>query len=203
MKEAIKQAKKAYALDETPIGCVIVCEGKVISRGYNRRNTDKNPLAHAEITAIRKASRRLGDWRLEGCTMYVTLEPCQMCAGAIVQSRMDRVVIGCMNPKAGCAGSILNLLQMDRFNHQAEITAGVLEEECSSLMKQFFRELREKKKKEKRSFLFICHDLALVQAFCDRVLVMYDGKIIESGTPEEIICNPREDYTRRLVDSVL
>ena len=106
MKEAIKQAKKAYALDETPIGCVIVCEGKVISRGYNRRNTDKNPLAHAEITAIRKASRRLGDWRLEGCTMYVTLEPCQMCAGAIVQSRMDRVVIGCMNPKAGCAGSI-------------------------------------------------------------------------------------------------
>ncbi len=151
MKEAIKQAKKAYALDETPIGCVIVCEGKVISRGYNRRNTDKNPLAHAEITAIRKASRRLGDWRLEGCTMYVTLEPCQMCAGAIVQSRMDRVVIGCMNPKAGCAGSILNLLQMDRFNHQAEIAAGVLEEECSSLMKQFFRELREKKKKEKRS----------------------------------------------------
>ena len=151
MKEAIKQAKKAYALDETPIGCVIICEGKVISRGYNRRNTDKNPLAHAEITAIRKASRRLGDWRLEGCTMYVTLEPCQMCAGAIVQSRMDRVVIGCMNPKAGCAGSILNLLQMDRFNHQAEITAGVLEEECSSLMKQFFRELREKKKKEKRS----------------------------------------------------
>lgn len=151
MKEAIKQAKKAYALDETPIGCVIVCEGKVISRGYNRRNTDKNPLAHAEITAIRKASRRLGDWRLEGCTMYVTLEPCQMCAGAIVQSRMDRVVIGCMNPKAGCAGSILNLLQMDSFNHQAEITAGVLEEECSSLMKQFFRELREKKKKEKRS----------------------------------------------------
>ena len=151
MKEAIKQAKKAYALDETPIGCVIVCEGKVISRGYNRRNTDKNPLAHAEITAIRKASRRLGDWRLEGCTMYVTLEPCQMCAGAIVQSRMDRVVIGCMNPKAGCVGSILNLLQMDRFNHQAEITAGVLEEECSSLMKQFFRELKEKKKKEKRS----------------------------------------------------
>jgi len=151
MKEAIKQAKKAYALEETPIGCVIVYEGKIISRGYNRRNTDKNPLAHAEITAIRKASRKMGDWRLEGCTMYVTLEPCQMCAGAIVQSRMDRVVIGCMNPKAGCAGSILNLLQMDRFNHQAQITAGVLEEECSSLMKQFFRELREKKKKAKKN----------------------------------------------------
>ena len=148
MKEALKQAKKAYALEETPIGCVIVHEGKIISRGYNRRNTDKNPLAHAEITAIRKASKRLGDWRLEGCTLYVTLEPCQMCAGAIIQSRMDRVVIGCMNPKAGCAGSVLNLLQVDRFNHQADVTRGVLEEKCSELMKSFFRELREKKKKK-------------------------------------------------------
>ena len=123
-------------------------EGKIISRGYNRRNTDKNPLAHAEITAIRKASKKLGDWRLEGCTLYVTLEPCQMCAGAIIQSRMDRVVIGCMNPKAGCAGSVLNLLQVDRFNHQADVTRGVLEEKCSELMKSFFRELREKKKKK-------------------------------------------------------
>ena len=148
MKEALKQAKKAYALEETPIGCVIVHEGKIISRGYNRRNTDKNPLAHAEITAIRKASKKLGDWRLEGCTLYVTLEPCQMCAGAIIQSRMDRVVIGCMNPKAGCAGSVLNLLQVDRFNHQADVTRGVLEEKCSELMKSFFRELREKKKKK-------------------------------------------------------
>ncbi|BDZ84268.1 tRNA-specific adenosine deaminase [Claveliimonas bilis] len=148
MKEALKQAKKAYALEETPIGCVIVREGKIISRGYNRRNTDKNPLAHAEITAIRKASKKLGDWRLEGCTLYVTLEPCQMCAGAIIQSRMDRVVIGCMNPKAGCAGSVLNLLQVDRFNHQADVTRGVLEEKCSELMKSFFRELREKKKKK-------------------------------------------------------
>lgn len=148
MKEALKQAKKAYALEETPIGCVIVHEGKIISRGYNRRNTDKNPLAHAEITAIRKASKKLGDWRLEGCTLYVTLEPCQMCAGAIIQSRMDRVVIGCMNPKAGCAGSVLNLLQVDRFNHQADVTRGVLEERCSELMKSFFRELREKKKKK-------------------------------------------------------
>ena len=112
MRQAIRQAKKAYELDETPIGCVIVREGKVIGRGYNRRNTDKNPLAHAEITAIRKASRKLGDWRLEECTLYVTLEPCQMCAGAIVQSRVARVVVGCMNPKAGCAGSILNLLDM-------------------------------------------------------------------------------------------
>ena len=149
MKEAIRQAKKAYALDETPIGCVIVCGGKIISRGYNRRNTDKNTLAHAELTAIRRASRKMGDWRLEGCTMYVTLEPCQMCAGAIVQSRMDRVVIGCMNPKAGCGGSVLNLLQMEEFNHQVELETGILETECSDLMKRFFKELRERKKKEK------------------------------------------------------
>ena len=149
MKEAVRQAKKAYALEETPIGCVIVYEGKIIGRGYNRRNTDKNPLAHAELTAIRKASRKLGDWRLEGCTMYVTLEPCQMCAGAIVQSRIDRVVVGCMNPKAGCTGSILNLLNVAEFNHQAELETGVLGEECSRLMKQFFKELRERKKEEK------------------------------------------------------
>lgn len=147
MRAAIKQAQKAYALNETPIGCVIVYDGKIIGRGYNRRNTDKNPLAHAEIAAIKKASRKMGDWRLEGCTMYVTLEPCQMCAGAIIQSRMTRVVVGCMNPKAGCAGSVLNLLQVKEFNHQAELTAGVLEEECSALMTGFFRELREKKKK--------------------------------------------------------
>lgn len=147
MKEAIRQAKRAYELEETPIGCVIVYDGKIIGRGYNRRNTDKNPLAHAEITAIRKASRKIGDWRLEDCTLYVTLEPCQMCAGAIVQSRIPRVVVGCMNPKAGCVGSILNLLNMDAFNHQAQVETGVLEEECSGLMKQFFRELREKKKR--------------------------------------------------------
>ncbi len=147
MRAAIKQAQKAYALNETPIGCVIVYNGKIIGRGYNRRNTDKNPLAHAEIAAIKKASRKMGDWRLEGCTMYVTLEPCQMCAGAIIQSRMTRVVVGCMNPKAGCAGSVLNLLQVKEFNHQAELTTGVLEEECSALMTGFFRELREKKKK--------------------------------------------------------
>lgn len=149
MKEAVRQAKKAYMLEETPIGCVIVYEGKIIGRGYNRRNTDKNPLAHAELTAIRKASRKLGDWRLEGCTMYVTLEPCQMCAGAIVQSRIDRVVVGCMNPKAGCTGSILNLLNVAEFNHQAKLETGVLGEECSRLMKQFFKELRERKKAEK------------------------------------------------------
>ena len=145
MKEAIRQAKKAYALGEVPIGCVIVYEGKIIGRGYNRRNTDKSTLAHAEISAIKKASKVIGDWRLEDCTMYVTLEPCQMCSGAIVQSRMKKVVIGCMNPKAGCAGSILNLLQMEEFNHQVELEIGVLGEECSAMMKQFFKELREKK----------------------------------------------------------
>lgn len=151
MKEAIRQAKKAYRLDETPIGCVIVHEGKIIGRGYNRRNTNKSPLAHAEITAIKKASKKLGDWRLEECTLYVTLEPCQMCAGAIIQSRVTRVVVGCMNPKAGCAGSVLNLLDVKAFNHQAELTTGVLEEECSALMTGFFRELRERKKMQKKT----------------------------------------------------
>lgn len=146
MKQAVKQAKKAYDKLETPIGCVIVYEDKIIARGYNKRNMKKNTLAHAEILAINKASKVLGDWRLEDCTMYVTLEPCPMCAGAIVQARIPRVVIGSMNPKAGCAGSVLNLLQQDGFNHQVEITKGVLAEECSGLMTSFFRELRKKKK---------------------------------------------------------
>ena len=150
MREAKKQAMKAYALREVPIGCVIVYEGKIIARGYNRRNTDKNTVSHAEINAIRKASKKLGDWRLEGCTLYVTLEPCQMCAGAIIQARVDRVVIGSMNPKAGCAGSVLNLLEMDGFNHKAEVTRGVLEEECSSMLSGFFKELREEKAKKKQ-----------------------------------------------------
>ena len=146
MKEAIKQAKKAYALDEVPIGCVIVQDNKIIARGYNRRNTDKNALAHAEISAIKKASKKTGDWRLEDCTMYVTLEPCQMCAGAIVQSRMKKVVIGAMNPKAGCAGSVINILQMKQFIHQAEMENGILEKECADMLSTFFKELREKKK---------------------------------------------------------
>ena len=149
MKEAIKQAKKAYAIDEVPIGCVIVYNDKIIGRGYNRRNIDRNTLAHAETQAIRKASKKMDDWRLEDCTLYVTLEPCQMCSGAIVQARIKRVVVGCMNAKAGCAGSVLNLLQMDEFNHQVELTTGVLEEECSLMMKQFFKELRAKKKAKK------------------------------------------------------
>ena len=146
MKEAIRQAKKARALEEVPIGCVIVSDGRIIARGYNRRNTDKNTLSHAELNAIRKASKKLGDWRLEGCTMYVTLEPCQMCAGAMMQARLTEAVIGCMNPKAGCAGSVLNILEMDGFNHKVQVTRGVLGEECSHMMSQFFRELREKKK---------------------------------------------------------
>ena len=149
MKEAIRQARKAYALGEVPIGCVIVCGDKIIARGYNRRNTDKNTLSHAELNGIRKASRKLGDWRLEGCTLYVTLEPCQMCAGAIVQARIDRVVIGTMNPKAGCAGSVLNLLEMEGFNHKVQVTRGILEEECSKMLSDFFKELREEKARKK------------------------------------------------------
>ena len=150
MRAALQQAKKALLLGEVPIGCVIVYEDKIIARGYNRRNTDKNTLAHAEITAIRRASKKIGDWRLEDCILYVTLEPCQMCSGAIVQARIPQVVIGCMNPKAGCAGSILNLLQMPEFNHQVQITRGVLEEECSMILKQFFKYLRVRNKLEKK-----------------------------------------------------
>lgn len=149
MKAALREAKKAYKLDEVPIGCVIVQNDKIIARGYNRRNTDKNTLAHAELSAIKKASKKTGDWRLEDCTMYVTLEPCQMCAGAIVQSRLGKVVIGSMNPKAGCAGSVINLLQMKQFNHQVEMVTGVLDEECSTMLSGFFQELREKKKQAK------------------------------------------------------
>ena len=149
MKAALKQAQKAYSLGEVPIGCVITYEGKIIGRGYNRRNTDQNTLAHAEITAIKKASRKIGDWRLEGCTLYVTLEPCQMCAGAIIQARITEVVIGSMNPKAGCGGSILNILEMPQFNHQAKVTRGVLQEECSNILTAFFKELRIRNKSEK------------------------------------------------------
>ena len=153
MREAIRQARKAEALREVPIGCIIVFDGKIIGRGYNRRTVDKNVLAHAELTAIRKACKKIGDWRLEGCTMYVTLEPCPMCAGAIVQARIPRVVIGCMNPKAGCAGSVLDLFHEPGFNHQVEMETGLLGEECSQLLKKFFKELREegRKKKQQRS----------------------------------------------------
>lgn len=152
MKEALKQAKKARLLREVPIGCVIVYHDKIIARGYNRRNTDKTTLGHAEITAIKKASKVLNDWRLEDCTIYITLEPCQMCAGAIVQARIPRVVIGSMNPKAGCAGSVLNILQMEQFNHRCEVTRGVLEETCSDMLTSFFKELRQEKEQQKKLY---------------------------------------------------
>ncbi len=151
MRKAIHQAQRAAALGEVPIGCVIVHDGKVIGRGFNRRLTSHSTLAHAEIIAIRQACRKLGDWRLEGCTMYVTLEPCQMCSGALVQARIDRVIVGAPNPKAGCAGSILNLLQVPQFNHQVEITNGVLAEECSALLTDFFRDMRTRERNNKNA----------------------------------------------------
>lgn len=147
MKEAMRQAKKAATLEEVPIGCVIVYEDKIIARGYNRRTMDQNVLAHAELIAIRKACKKLGDWRLEGCTMYVTLEPCPMCAGAIVQARIPKVVMACMNPKAGCAGSVIDLLHQEGFNHQVEVEVGVLGVDCSQMLTSFFKELRKRKSK--------------------------------------------------------
>lgn len=153
MREAVRQAKKAAALGDVPIGCVIEHEGKIIGRGYNRRMADKTVLAHAEIIAIRKACKKMGDWRLENCTMYVTLEPCPMCAGAIVQARIPTVVIGCMNPKAGCAGSVLDMLHEDGFNHQVETRIGVLQEECSHMLSEFFRQLRKKKNSKNKEDL--------------------------------------------------
>ncbi|WP_281816106.1 tRNA adenosine(34) deaminase TadA [Vallitalea longa] len=146
MNEALGQAKKAFDIDEVPIGAVIVKDDEIIAEAFNRRNTDKNTLSHAEILAIDKASKAVGDWRLDDCTMYITLEPCPMCAGAIVQARIPRVVIAAYNRKAGCAGSIVNLLQEERFNHQVDITYEVLEDESSRLLKDFFRKLREKNK---------------------------------------------------------
>jgi tRNA(adenine34) deaminase len=149
MRAAIAQAKKAYKLGEVPIGCVIVYEDKIIGRGYNRRNTDKTPLAHAEITAIKKAGKYMKDWRLEGCKLYVTLEPCQMCSGAIVQARIPEVIMAAENPKAGCAGSVMDILNNPEFNHQVLVKKGVLKEECSEMLKNFFVELRVSNKAEK------------------------------------------------------
>lgn len=148
MREAIRQAKKAVLKGDVPIGCVIVKDDTIIARGYNKRNAKKTTLAHAELLAIEKASKVLGDWRLEECTMYITLEPCQMCAGAIVQARIPKVVVGAMNKKAGCAGSVLNLFQVAAFNHQVEFEHGVLEEECSALLSDFFKKLRKERKSE-------------------------------------------------------
>lgn len=188
MKEALKQAKKAYLLGEVPIGCVIVHDGKIIGRGYNRRNTDKNTLSHAEITAINKASKKIGDWRLEDCTLYVTLEPCQMCSGAIVQARIPEVVMGCMNPKAGCGGSILNLLEMPQFNHQVSVTRGILETECSNMITTFFKELRQRNKNRKTSERISGEETSCEEASC------------EGTSSPQSIDNPNEkQYTKNTV----
>ncbi len=145
MQEALKEAAKAMELKEVPIGAVVVKDGKIIARGYNLRETAKDPTAHAEILAIREASQVLGGWRLHGCDLYVTIEPCPMCAGAILMARIDRLIVGAMDPKAGAAGSLINIPEDERFNHQTEIIRGVLEEECSGIMRTFFRELRKNK----------------------------------------------------------
>ncbi|MDO5695717.1 MAG: tRNA adenosine(34) deaminase TadA [Eubacteriales bacterium] len=147
MREAYRQAKKSLANDDVPVGCVIVRNGEIIARAYNRRVKDANVLHHCEILALKKACKRAGDWRLEGCTVYITLEPCPMCAGALVQARVDRVVIGAVNPKAGCGGSVMNLLAEPKFNHQAVVETGVLEAECSALISDFFRKLRRRHEK--------------------------------------------------------
>lgn len=149
MKEALKEANKALLLDETPIGAVITMEGEIIARGHNRRNTEKNPLAHAEIIAIHEAAKKVGDWRLEDCTLYVTLEPCPMCAGAIVQARIPKIVFGTPSPKAGFAGSVMNILQLETLNHQVDIVQGVMEEACSQILKTYFRDMRMAHKKGK------------------------------------------------------
>jgi len=142
MKEALAEARRGFELDEVPIGCVIVHEGKIIARAANERVTRGNALAHAEILAIGQACEHIGDWRLEECTIYVTIEPCPMCAGAIIQARIPTVVYGAKNPKAGCHESIYNILEEPRFNHQANVITGVLEEECAVIMQKFFQKRR-------------------------------------------------------------
>jgi tRNA(adenine34) deaminase len=144
MKEALEEAKKAYELDEVPIGAVVVKDGKIIGRGHNSRERKQDPTLHAEIIAIRQAAAELGSWRLTDCELYVTIEPCPMCAGAILQSRIPRVIYGARDPKAGCAGSLYNLLEDSRFNHRAEVVEGVLEEECAEIIRGYFRQKRGK-----------------------------------------------------------
>ncbi len=146
MREAIKQAKKAAKLGEMPVGAVIVRNGEIISRGYNKRETKKNALLHAEIIAVERACKKLGGWRLPECEIYVTLEPCPMCAGAILNSRIDRVYFGAYDPKSGCAGSRINLMDMNLCNYTAEVMGGVMQEECAGLIKEFFRELRSRRR---------------------------------------------------------
>lgn len=148
MRLAIVEAKKAEAIDEVPIGAVIVYEDEVIATGFNKRETEQASLRHAELIAIEAANERIGSWRLENCTLYVTLEPCPMCAGALVQSRMERIVYGASDPKAGCVGTLMNLVTDKRFNHRVDWTSGVLEAECAALLTNFFRQLRNKKAKK-------------------------------------------------------
>ena len=143
MRKAIEQAKLAYDENEVPIGCVIAYDGKIIGKGYNKRNGRKNPLSHAEIEAINEACEVIDDWRLEKCILFVTVEPCPMCAGAIVQARIEEVVFGTRNKKAGCGGSVLNILDCDGLNHRVKITEGVMQEECGELMSDFFKKMRE------------------------------------------------------------
>jgi len=147
MKEALKEAKKAYKKDETPVGAVIVKDGKVIARGHNEKELKNDPTLHAEISAIRKACKKLNSWRLNDCDMYVTLEPCAMCAGAIIQARVGRLFIGTTDPKAGAVGSVVDILGVDKFNHRVEVSYGLLMEECSKILKDFFKELRQRKNK--------------------------------------------------------
>lgn len=142
MQEALKEAKKAFEINEVPIGCVIEYNGQIIARGYNQRNFKANVLYHAEIIAIKNACDFLNDWRLEGTTIYVTVEPCAMCAGAILQSRIDKVVFGAFNEKGGCCGSVLNILNQPKFNHKAKIISGILGNECKEIMQLFFKNLR-------------------------------------------------------------
>lgn len=144
MRQALALAQEAAAHGEVPVGCVIVREGQIVGRGRNRREEKQHTSSHAEMEAIRQANEALGTWRLDDCTLYVTLEPCPMCAGAIVQARIPRVVIGSMNAKAGCAGSVLNILKEPGFNHQVKVETGILGEECSCLMTDFFKELRRR-----------------------------------------------------------
>ena len=147
MKEAIKEAKKAYGKLEVPIGAVIVKDGKIIARGHNQKEEKADTTMHAEIIAIKKASKKIGAWRLNGCEMYITLEPCPMCAGAIIQARVGKLYIGAMDYKTGACGSVLNVLEDYQFNHKVEYETGILKEECENVLQEFFKELRNKKKK--------------------------------------------------------
>ena len=144
MKEALEEAKKAYSTYEVPIGAIVVHDGKVIGRGYNKKESLKNPLAHAELIAIDQASKYLAGWRLTGATMYVTLEPCAMCAGALVNARIDRLVIGARDFRMGCAGTVEDITNHEKFNHSVQVEFGILEDECSGILSDFFKELRKK-----------------------------------------------------------